>query len=116
MSFLKLRKMLLTAGIVTAFHACSYSIRIANKNGTPEDSPFNQELGYYNGKRVTKIDTVVHLSLLQNGIMVVDSTCLSGGFHSVEYKITFGAMLRNTFSFGKKRSIKVKCTCLKNSN
>jgi len=116
MPCLKLSRVLFMGTMMVAMQSCSYSIRITNKNGTAQDSPTNHELGFYNGKQVHTIDTVVKLSLLQDGVMVIDSACAAGGFHSVEYKITFGAMLRNTFTFGKRKSIKVKCTCLANSN
>jgi len=105
--------MLLTIALV--LQSCSYSIIISNKNGTPQPDPTHHEIGFYNLKEVRVIDTVVPLSILQNGAMLV-AACPVGGFHSVEYKITFGAMLRNTFTLGKRRSIKVKYTCLKNSN
>jgi len=116
MCYTNLARTLFLAGGIAVLQSCSYSIRVTNKNGTPEDSATNHELGFYNGKKVTVIDTVISLGALQNGIMIIDPTCKTGGFHSVEYKITFGAMLRNTFTFGKRRSIKVKCTCLQNSN
>ena len=98
-----------------ALQSCSYSIIVSNQRGTPEPSALNRELGFYNGKEVKLIDTVVNLLLLQDRAMVIPA-CPEGGFHSVEYKITFGAMLRNTFSFGKRKSIKVKYVCLKDSN
>lgn len=105
----------LAAIMAVALQACSYSIILSNKNGTPAASPVNTELGFYNGKQVIVIDTVVHLSLLKDGVKMINA-CPIGGFHSVEYKITFGAMLRNTFTFGKKKSIKVKYVCLKDQN
>ncbi len=95
--------------------SCSYSIILSNKNGTATASPVNTQIGFYNGKEVIVIDTVVRLSLLKDGVKTINA-CPIGGFHSVEYKITFGAMLRNTFTFGKRKSIKAKYVCLKNSN
>lgn len=98
-----------------ALQSCSYSIKVANQGGTPQPDPMNREMGFYNGKEVKVIDTVVNLSLLQNGAMVIPD-CGRCGFHSVEYKITLGAMLRNTFTFGKRKSIKVKYVCTKTQN
>lgn len=106
---------ILIAVAFAALQSCSYSIIVSNQRGSGEPDPMNREMGFYNGKEVKKIDTVVNLSLVQNGAMVIPS-CPEGGFHSVEYKITFGAMLRNTFTFGKRKSIKVKYVCLKDSN
>ena len=115
MMSLKIQQLVIGIGILVIVQSCSYSIRVSNQRGTPEHDPLNQQLGFYNLKKVTAMDTVVKLSLLENNVMVIPS-CPSGGFHSVEYKITFGAMLRNTFTFGKRKSIKVKYVCLKDSN
>ena len=115
MPVLKQGRLLLIAVLLVSIQSCSYKIIISSQKGTPEPDPLNRELGFYNGKQVTVIDTVVHLSVLQNNVMAVP-VCAEGGFHSVEYKITFGAMLRNTFTFGKRKSIKVKYVCLKESN
>ena len=101
--------------IAAGIQSCSYSIIMYNQRGTAEPDPLNHVLGFYNGKQVTIVDTIVKLSLLQDQVMAVNA-CPIGAFHSVEYKITFGAMLRNTFSLGKRQSIKVKYVCLKNSN
>lgn len=106
---------MLMAIAFAALQSCSYSIIVSNQRGTPQPDPMNHELGFYNSKEVSKIDTVVKLSLLQDRAMVIPA-CSEGGFHSVEYKITFGDMLRNTFTFGKRKSIKVKYVCLKDSN
>ena len=111
----KLTGSLLAAIAAILLQSCSYSIILSNKNGTAATDPLNTKLGFYNGKQVTVIDTVIPLSLLKDRVMAINA-CPAGAFHSVEYKITFGAMLRNTFTFGKRKSIKVKYVCLKNSN
>lgn len=109
-------RIVLLVVLTAVCQACSYSIRVVNKNGVPQPDPLSNELGFYNGKQVTVIDTIVPLSLLQNGIAYVDSSCQDGGFHSVEYKITFGDMLRNTFTAGKRKAVRVKLVCIKSSN
>jgi len=111
----KIKCLLLAIATAVSLQSCSYSIILSNKNGTAATNPLNNKLGFYNGKDVTVIDTVVPLSLLKDGVMAINA-CPAGAFHSVEYKITFGDMLRNTFTFGKRKSIKVKYVCLKNSN
>lgn len=108
-------KTLVTIAFFAALQSCSYSIIVSNQRGTADPDPLRRDTGFYNGKNVHVIDTVIPLSLLQNRAMVIPS-CSEGGFHSVEYKITFGAMLRNTFTFGKRKSVKVKYVCLKDSN
>ena len=115
MPALRWSRILIVVLMTVSIQSCSYSIIISNQRGTAQPDPLNRELGFYNGKQVTVIDTVVPLSLLQDRVMAVP-LCAEGGFHSVEYKITFGAMLRNTFTFGKRKSIKVKYVCLKESN
>jgi hypothetical protein len=100
--------------MVACFQSCSYSVIVYSKNGVPQPG-LNNELGFYNGKELVVIDTVANLSLIENKAYLVPE-CSEGGFHSVEYKITFGAMLRNTLTFGKKQSIKVKYVCIKESN
>ncbi len=103
--------------LITAvfIQSCSYSIIVSNQKGTAEPDLLNTQLGFYNGKKVNVLDTVVKLGIVEANTMIIPS-CPSGGFHSVEYKITFGAMLRNTFTFGKRKSIKVKYVCLKDQN
>ena len=103
------------AALTLFLQACSYSIIISNKRGTPEPDPMNAQEGFYHFKQVTVVDTVVKLGIVEDGVIQLQN-CPAGGLHSVEYKITFGAILRNTFTFGKRKSIKVKCVCLKDSN
>jgi len=100
--------------LVFFLQAC-YSVKISNINGTAEPDPLNTQMGFYNGKQVIVIDTVVNLSLLQSGVMVLER-CPSGGFHSLEYKVSLGAVLLNTFTFGKRKKVQVKCICLKDTN
>ena len=103
-----------TLSLVFLLQAC-YSVKISNVNGTAEPDPLNTQMEFYNGKKVIVIDTVVNLSLLQNGVMVLER-CPSGGFHSLEYKVSLGAVLLNTFTFGKRKKVQVKCVCLKDTN
>src|SRR5436190_23338196 len=112
---LKRSNMIVLAALAMMLQACSYSIIISNKHGTAEPDPTNKEEGFYHFKQVNIVDTVVKLGIVENGVIQLQN-CPGGGLHSVEYKITFGAMLRNTFTFGKRKSIKVKCVCLKDSN
>ena len=103
-----------TLSLVFFLHSC-YSVKISNINGTAEPDPLNTQMGFYNGKQVIVIDTVVNLSLLQNGVLVLER-CPAGGFHSLEYKVSLGAVLLNAFTFGKRKKVQVKCVCLKDTN
>jgi hypothetical protein len=111
----KMQKLLLVGSFGLIMQSCSYSVIVSSQKGLPESSPLNTELGFYNGKKVTVVDTVVRLSLVQNGVGYV-APGLPAGFHSVEYKVTFGEILRNTFTFGKRKTIKVKYVRLKETN
>lgn len=92
-----------------------YSVRISNTKGVGQPDPLNNAEGFYRGLEVHVIDTVVNLSLLDNEVMVLNQ-CPEGCFHSVEYRVTLGDVLRSGFTFGKKRKIRVKYVCLKESN
>lgn len=94
--------------------AC-YSITIANKFGTATPDPANNEPGFYRQKEVVVIDTVVKVGLLKDGVMTLER-CPTGGFNSVEYRATFGGVLLNCITFGKRKTIKVKYTCVKDPN
>ena len=94
--------------------AC-YSVRIGNKNGTATPDPTNNEPGFYRQKQVVVIDTVINLGVIENEVMMLER-CPGGCFHSVEYRVTLGGVLLNFFTFGKKKLIKVKYVCLKDSN
>ena len=101
--------------LIISLPACSYSITVTNINGSAQPDPTNSQEGFYHLKKVTIIDTVVNLSLLQDGVMLLPS-CPANGIHSLQYKISFGDMLRNTFTFGKRKKINVKYVCIKNTN
>ena len=102
------------AFIVFLIQSC-YSVRIANKFGTATPDPANNEPGFYRQKEVVVIDTVVNLGVIENEVMTLER-CPMGCFHSVEFRATLGGVLLNFITFGKKKLIKVKYVCLKDSN
>src|SRR5436190_11283531 len=101
--------------VVVIFLEGCYSVRIANKFGTATPDPTNNEAGFYRQKEVVVIDTVINLKLLENQVMTLER-CPMGCFHSIEFKATLGGVLLNFITFGKKKMIKVKYVCLKDSN
>ncbi|GAB3027440.1 hypothetical protein [Spirosoma pulveris] len=115
MVYTPVKNSLCILSLLVFLQACSYSVIVSNKNGVAQADPFRQELGFYNLKKVQDVKLIDHLSLLQNSVMIVDSTCTEG-FHSIEYKITFGDMLRNTFTFGKRKAVRVRIVCIKPTN
>lgn len=97
--------------IMISLSSC-YSVRIVNKEGTPEPDPLNNSGNFYKGKKVHVIDTTISLKL-QEGEFFLIERCPSGGFYSVEYRVTFGGVLLSAITFGKKRKVKIKYVCLK---
>jgi hypothetical protein len=92
-----------------------YSVRLMNKNGIPEPDPLNTSQDFYRGKRVHVLDTVITLKPLEGEFYLIER-CASGGFYSFEYKVTFSGVLLNVVTFGKRRQVKIKYVCLKQSD
>ena len=97
------------------FMSC-YSVRIKVANGVggePDDTEREDDMS---GLLVRELDTIVTVKLTtdENPINIRD--CESGALHSVEYKNTFGGVLLYLVTFGRKRTVKVKYVCLKESN
>ena len=100
--------------LLTFLQSC-YSVRMVNTGGVPQPDPMNNVDGFYRHKAVTKIDTVIKLKTLEKEFTLLEK-CGDRGFHSVEYRNTFGGLLRSVFSFGKKKTVQIKYVCLKESN
>lgn len=110
----KIRALLLTSILLVFLSSC-YSVRIVSRDGVPEPDPLNTSSGFYKGKKVNDKDTTVTLKL-QEGEFYLIEKCASGGFYSFEYRVTFGGVLLNAITLGKKRQVKVKYVCLKQSD
>ena len=100
--------------IVILFSSC-YSVRVVNKDAVPEPDPLNTSTDFYRGKKVHVLDTVITLKP-QEGEFTLIERCVSDGFYSLEYRVTFGGVLLNTITFGRKRQVKIKYVCLKQSD
>ena len=96
------------------FLSSCYSVRVVNKDAIPEPDPLNTKGDFYKGKKVHVLDTVISLKL-QEGEFTLIERCASQGFYSFEYRVTFGGVLLSTITFGKKRQVKIKYVCLKQS-
>ncbi|MDP2113616.1 MAG: hypothetical protein Q8K69_06125 [Bacteroidota bacterium] len=107
--------MLLLASIFLVFLSSCYSVRIVSRDGVPEPDPINTSNDFYKGKNVNVIDTTITLKL-QEGEFYLIEKCAAGGFYSFEYRVTFGGVLLNAITLGKKRQVKVKYVCLKQSD
>jgi hypothetical protein len=110
----KIRALLLTSVLLVFLSSC-YSVRIVSRDGVPEPNPINTSGDFYKGKNVNVIDTTITLKL-QEGEFYLIEKCAAGGFYSFEYRVTFGGVLLNAITLGKKRQVKVKYVCLKQSD
>lgn len=105
---------LLTSILIVLFASC-YSVRFVNKDGVFEPDPTNQSDGFYKGMMVHELDTTISLKLLEGQFHLIER-CPSGAFYSFEYRVTFGGVLLSAITFGKKRQVKIKYVCSKQSN
>lgn len=106
-----LKKLLLILSVSLFLQSC-YSVRMVTTMGVPEPNPMNQEDGFYKQKEVVEVDTTITLKLLEKEFTLLEK-CGDRGFHSIEYRNTFGGILLSAVTFGKKRKVKVKYVCLK---
>ena len=109
----KIHSLFLTSFLLIFLSSC-YSVRIVSRDGVPEPNPLNTSGNFYKGKKVNVIDKTITLKLLQGEFYLVEN-CASGGFYSFEYRPTLGGVLLSAITFGKKRQVKVKYVCLKQS-
>ena len=106
-------RLLLVTCTIAIFSSC-YSVRVINKDAVPEPDPLNASGDFYKGKKVHVIDTVIRLKP-QEGEFTLIERCPGDGFYSMEYRVTFGGVLLNTITFGRKRQVKIKYVCIKQS-
>lgn len=97
--------------IIMLFLTSCYSVRIMSRHGTPEPDPLNQSGNFYKLKKVHVLDTTISLKLHEGDFYFIEPC--NSGFHSVEYRVTFGGVLLSAITFGKKRKVKIKYVCMK---
>jgi len=102
------------ASILLIFLSSCYSVRIVSRDGVPEPSALNTSGDFYKGKKMNVIDTTITLKLLEGEFFLIEN-CAGRGFYSFEYRSTLGGVLLNAITLGKKRQVKVKYVCLKQS-
>lgn len=96
-----------------------YSVRLKNVNGAPELDPVHMTDDYYNGMSVVVIDTVISMNVTSKDFTYLikgTDACPSGKINIIEYRNTFGGLLLNTITFGRKRKVKIIYVCEKPSN
>jgi hypothetical protein len=106
---------LLLISFALVFFTSCYSVRMVNKDGVPEADPLNTSGNFYKGLKVHTLDTTISLKLAEGEFHLIER-CPSGGFYSLEYRVTFGGVLLSAITFGKKRQVKIKYVCLKEQN
>ena len=111
----KLLRLLLLLCIFPVLLSSCYSVRIVNREGVPEPDPLNTTNNWYKGKKVHTLDTTISLKLTEGEFFLLEK-CPTGGFYSFEYRVTFGGVLLSAVTFGKKRRVRIKYVCLKESD
>ncbi|MEJ0106464.1 MAG: hypothetical protein WDO19_29700 [Bacteroidota bacterium] len=106
--------LVLSLALLLQLSSC-YSVRMVNTRGIPQPDPLNTSKGFYRGKLVHKLDTVISLKVIQNEFTLLEK-CSEGGFYSLEYRVTLGAVLLSGVTLGKKRKVMIRYVCLKESN
>ena len=111
------QKISIAAGILLILLALvlpsCYSIRIANIHGTAQTNAMGSgEEGYWADKEMHVIDTTVSMKIYEHDAMFLEG-CESGGFHAVEYRVTFGDVLWNALTLGTRKKVRVRYVCVK---
>ena len=71
----------------------------------------NDRNDFYKDLNVIEIDTTLKLKITSAEASMIEG-CPTGGFHTFEYKVTFGSLLLNAITFGKVKKVKIKYVCL----
>ncbi len=103
------------ATVLMIFLSSCYSVRVVNRDAVPEPDPLNTSGDFYKGKKVHVLDTVIRLKPQEGAFSLIEK-CQSQGFYSFEYRVTFGGVLLNTVTFGRKRQVKIKYVCSKQAD
>lgn len=107
---MKFIKITLFMALFLVMTSC-YSVRFQVSNGVWEPAD-NEIEGTYAGYNVRTIDTVINRKLTTGEHYFNISNCESGALHTVEYKTTFGGLLLNTLTLGRKKKVKIKYVCI----
>ena len=96
------------------FLSC-YSIRlkVSNGQGEPADTERDDALS---GLMVRELDTVIKVKTTIDEYPINIRNCDGGALHTVEYKTTLGGIMLYLVTFGRKRIVKIKYVCIKESN
>lgn len=101
-------------GVFLLMTSC-YSIRfqVANGQWEPADTERNDAFAGYN---VRTLDTVVTRKLTTGNHYFNIFDCESGALHTVEYRTSFGGILLNAITLGRKKKVKINYVCIKENS
>ncbi|NND63677.1 MAG: hypothetical protein HKN48_10865 [Flavobacteriaceae bacterium] len=112
---MKKQNLILAALVLILLTSC-YSVRVKVTNGPgPEPADTESEV-VTAGELVRILDTVAKVGIETNEYPINIPDCKSGALHSVEYRTTFGGLLKYILTLGKRRTVKVKYVCVKKVN
>jgi len=111
---MNLRKITLYFGLALIMTSC-YSVRFQVANGQWEPADTEREDSYA-GYNVHTLDTIVTRKLTTGSHYFNITKCPSEALHTVEYRATFGGILLNAVTFGRKKKVKIKYVCIKENS
>lgn len=111
---MRLSRVALCFGLALIISSC-YSVRFQVENGQWEPAD-NEREDAYAGYNVYTLDTVVTRKLTTGAHYFNISDCPSGALHTVEYRTTFGGILLNAITLGRKKKVKIKYVCIKENS
>ncbi|MDR8391685.1 hypothetical protein NC796_11065 [Aliifodinibius sp. S!AR15-10] len=102
--------------LVLLFLTSCYSVRFKTVEGVPKPDPFSERNDYFRDMMVVEKDTVINMGVVDKDFTMLIDDCADDGLHTVEYRNTFGGILLNAVTFGRKRQVRLKYVCMKPSN
>ena len=96
-----------------------YSVRLVSVEGAPNPAAPIVRDDYYRNMEVIELDTVITIGAVDKDFTYLirkSDKCPTGKLHTVEYRNTLGAVLLSGITFGRKRKVKIKYVCMKETN
>lgn len=109
-------KNLLGFSLILLILTSCYSVRLKTVDGVPEPDPISDRDDFYRNMKVVEKDTVINMGVVEKDFTLLIDDCADDGFHTLEYRNTFGGIMLNAITFGRKRQVRLKYVCMKPSN
>jgi hypothetical protein len=111
-----MRALKISLSVLTLFLLLScYSIRLKVSNGQGEPADTERE-DALSGFMVREMDTIIKVKTTIDEYPINIRDCDGGALHTVEYKTSLGGVMLYLATFGRRRVVKVKYVCIKESN